>query len=337
MISPRLSRRLFVTGAIASPLLPLFPRAIAQDQPIDPATLKPGAFQWQPQRAPNGPVVVLVSIPKQWVVVYRSGVRIGASSCSTGKPGHRTPSGVFVVLQKDQHHHSSTYNNAPMPYMERLTWQGVALRAGNLPGYPASHGCIRLPLDFAKLLFGVTALGTPVIVADGDLATGDIQHPGLLISNHVEDMARGAVKEVAAKSHHPVTATTQTHEASSFVISTAERKLTAFVNGKQSFTAPVSLKFPEKPFGTHAFTLTGPDSDPRHMKWLAVGLPAGDNAALASALLASETLNRIDLAPDTARRVIALMHPGSTMVVTDQPSAEQHRTDPGFTIITHDT
>ena len=138
---------------------------------------------------------MLVSIPKQWAVVYRGGVRIASSTCSTGRPGHTTPSGVFVILQKDQHHHSSTYNNAPMPYMERLTWGGVALHAGNLPGYPASHGCIRLPLEFAKLLFGVTTLGTPVIVADAEPAYGDIQHPGLLIANHAEEMARDAVKE----------------------------------------------------------------------------------------------------------------------------------------------
>ena len=149
----RLSRRLFMAGSLASPLLAAFPRAVAQDQPVDPATLKPGEFQWHPDRSPAGPVVVLVSIPKQWAVVYRGGVRIASSSCSTGRPGHTTPAGVFIILQKDQHHHSSTYNNAPMPYMERLTWDGVALHAGNLPGYPASHGCIRLPLEFAKLLF----------------------------------------------------------------------------------------------------------------------------------------------------------------------------------------
>ena len=333
---PLLSRRLFVTGSLASLLLAAFSNAIAQDQPVDPATLKPGEFQWHPDRSPEGPVIVLVSIPKQWAVVYRGGVRIASSSCSTGRPGHKTPSGVFIILQKDQHHHSSTYNDASMPYMERLTWDGVALHAGNLPGYPASHGCVRLPLEFAKLLFGVTTLGTPVIIADGDLATGDIQHPGLLITDHVEEMARDAVKGVSAKSAHSVTATTQTHEACAFVISTTDRKLTTFVNGKENFTAPVSIKFPEKPFGTHAFTLTGADSDPRHLKWLAVGLPAGTNVALASALLASETMNRIDLASDTAQRVIALMHPGSTMVITDQPAHPETRTGPGFTIITHD-
>jgi hypothetical protein len=331
-----LSRRLFVAGSLASPLL-AFPSAIAQDRPVDPATLKAGEFQWHPDRSPQGPVVVLVSIPKQWVVVYRGGVRIAASTCSTGRPGHSTPSGVFVVLQKDQQHHSSTYNNAPMPYMERLTWQGVALHAGNLPGYPASHGCVRLPLEFAKLLFTVTTLGTPVIIADGEPAYSDLQHPGLLLANHAEEMAKDAVKQVSTKAAHSPSATTQTHEASSFVISTADRKLTAFVNGKESFVAPVVLQDPEKPFGTHAFTLTGPDSDPRHLKWLAVGLPAGTNVVAVSALLASETMNRVNLTPEIAQRVTALMHPGSTLVITDQSAHPGTRTEPGFTIMTHDT
>jgi hypothetical protein len=150
-------------------------------------------------------------------------------------------------------------------------------------------------------------------------------------------MARDAVKQVSAKAPHPVTATTETHEASAFVISTADRKLTAFVNGKESFAAPVEIQMPEKPFGTHAFTLTGPDADPRHLKWLAIGLPAGTNAVALSALLATETMNRVSLAPETAQRVSSLMHPGSTLVITDQPSHQDTRTGPGFTIITHDT
>jgi hypothetical protein len=337
MYKPTISRRSVIAGSLAFPVVATFPDAIAQDDVVDPATLKPGEFRWHPERSPAGPVVVLVSIPGQWVVVYRGGLRIGASTCSTGKPGHRTPSGVFVILQKDKNHHSSTYNNAPMPYMERLTWQGVALHAGNLPGFPASHGCIRLPLAFAKSLFGVTMLGTPVIVADGKPAYGDMLHPGLLISSHTSEMAAGAVQSVKSKTAHPVTATVDTHEATSFVASTADRKLIAFVNGKQRFEAAIRLQEPDKPVGTHAFVLTGPDSDPRHLKWMAVGLPTGTNAASASALLALATLKRIDLDPKTAQRVLALMHPGSTMVVTDQPSHAGSRSDPGFTIITHDT
>jgi len=100
------------------------------------------------------------------VHVYRNGIRIAVSTCSTGKPGHETPTGVFVVLQKDADHRSSTYGGAPMPNTNRLTWDGIALHAGNLPGYPASHGCVRLPLDFSARLFEVTHLGTPVIITD---------------------------------------------------------------------------------------------------------------------------------------------------------------------------
>ena len=324
-----------MVAALAAPTVGLLPRAIAQDA-ADPSGLKPGEFAWNPERAPSGPVVVLVSIPGQWVVVYRDGVRIGISSCSTGKPGHTTPSGVFVILQKDKDHHSSTYNNAPMPFMERLTWQGVALHAGNLPGFPASHGCVRLPLEFARLLFGVTTLGTPVIVADATMSTADLRHPGLLISNHTQELAREAVQQVAAKSAHPAHATGATHEAASFVISTADRKLLAFVNGKQVFTSPVTLQAPEKPFGTHAFTLTGPDPDPAHLRWVAIGLDPKADSKLASALLASETLQRVDLPPEAAKRVVSLMHPGSTMVVTDQPASDDTRTAPGFTVMTHD-
>src|SRR5689334_1534331 len=333
----RLSRRLFIAGSLSSPLLTAFPGAIAQDQPVDPATLKPGQFQWHPDRSPQGPVVILVSLPKQWAVVYRGGVRIASATCSTGRPGHTTPSGVFIILQKDQHHHSSLYNDASMPYTERLTWGGVALHAGALPGYPSSHGCVHLPLEFAKLLFGITTIGTPVIIADGEPDFVDMQHPGLLIPGHTEAIAIDAVKEVAAKPAHPVTATTETHQASSFVISTADRKLIVFVNGEENFTAQVTIVSPEKPFGTHAFTLTGPDSaDPRHLKWLAIGLPSGTNIDEASALLTSETMDRITLAPDIARRVTALMHPGSTLVITDNPANPETRTEPGFTIINHE-
>lgn len=120
---------------------------------------------WKPELAAAGPMVLLVSIPEQRAFVYRNGVAIGVSTVSTGKKGHETPTGVFTILQKDAKHHSNLYNNAPMPYMERLTWGGVALHAGNLPGYPASHGCVRMPLEFAKLLFFETAMGTTVVVA----------------------------------------------------------------------------------------------------------------------------------------------------------------------------
>ena len=126
--------------------------------------LKPGEFIWRPEVSPRGPVVVVVSLPEQLVHVYRNGVTIGVSTCSTGKPGNRTPTGVFTILQKNVDHYSSTYNNAPMPNMQRLTWRGVALHAGNLPGYPASHGCVRLSHWKARQFFNASKIGTRVTI-----------------------------------------------------------------------------------------------------------------------------------------------------------------------------
>jgi len=97
-------------------------------------------------------------------LVYRNGVPIAVSTVSTGREGRETPTGEFTILQKEVVHRSRTYDDAPMPYMQRLTWKGVAMHAGRLPGYRASHGCIRLPRGFAKLLYGITEIGTPVTI-----------------------------------------------------------------------------------------------------------------------------------------------------------------------------
>ena len=129
--------------------------------------LKPGEWLLYPEIAPDGPTLVYVDIGRQRATIYRNGVRIGVSTISSGKEGNSTPTGVFTILQKNKDHRSSTYDNAPMPYMQRLTWKGVALHAGNLPGYPASHGCVRLPLEFAKRLFTVTEMGGTVVIAGG--------------------------------------------------------------------------------------------------------------------------------------------------------------------------
>src|SRR5262249_2541590 len=125
-----------------------------------PKEFRTGDYIWHPEIAPAGPVVILVSLPDQVLYVFRNGVRIGRSTVSTGKKGHRTPTGVFTVPQKKVDHESSIYKGAKMPHMQRLTWRGVAMHAGQLPGYPASHGCVRLPVDFAERLYSVTSLGT---------------------------------------------------------------------------------------------------------------------------------------------------------------------------------
>src|SRR5438874_437150 len=145
--------------------------------------LKPGEYWWKPQLSPSGPLMVLVSIPEQTMHVYRNGILIGRSTVSTGSKGHATPGGVFSILEKKQEHYSKKYDNAPMPNMQRLTWTGIAMHSGNLPGYPASHGCIRLPYDFSQLLFSATAKGGTVVVGDGKTPVPHLaSNPGLMLA-----------------------------------------------------------------------------------------------------------------------------------------------------------
>lgn len=137
------------------------------------SSLDPGEFIWNPAGAPEGSIEVVVSIPMQMAYVYRGGQLIGASTVSTGRPGHDTPTGTFTILQKRRTHFSNLYDDAPMPFMQRLTWDGIALHAGQIPGTPASHGCIRLPMAFARTLFGATGLGTRVHVIDSTVASAE--------------------------------------------------------------------------------------------------------------------------------------------------------------------
>jgi hypothetical protein len=137
-----------------------------QAQPAPEVVLKPGEFTWQPEASPYGAVLVVVSIEDQLAYVYRNGVRIATTTVSTGRPGYDTPTGIFQILQKKKMHHSNLYDDAEMPFMQRLTWDGVALHAGRIPGRPASHGCVRLPSKFAPLLYDVTYHGGTVVVTD---------------------------------------------------------------------------------------------------------------------------------------------------------------------------
>ncbi len=114
--------------------------------------------------APEAPLRVVISLPQQKAYVFRSGFLVASAPVSTGRPGHPTPVGTFRILQKKLRHVSNIYSNAPMPFMQRLTNYGIALHAGELPGYPASHGCIRLPWGFARKLYDMTDRATLVTV-----------------------------------------------------------------------------------------------------------------------------------------------------------------------------
>ena len=127
-------------------------------------TLMPGEFEWQPERACEGDISIAVDLSRQMLEVFRGNVLIARSTISSGGYGHSTPNGSFNILGKEVMHYSNLYHHAPMPFMQRLTMCGVALHAGYLPGVPASHGCIRLPNDFARKLFEITSCGNLVTV-----------------------------------------------------------------------------------------------------------------------------------------------------------------------------
>lgn len=130
---------------------------------------RPGDFTWAPELAADGEVSIIVHLPKQELYVYRGNTCIGSSTISSGRRGRSSPPGVYTILEKKVFHRSNLYQNAPMPFMQRLTWCGVAMHAGLLPGYPASHGCLRLPRKFSKLLFEYTKCGLTVIVTDAPM------------------------------------------------------------------------------------------------------------------------------------------------------------------------
>lgn len=167
-----------VRGALflaAWALVPVLPAAAQMPgetaQPAIPR-LKPGQSIWfeTPQlikaSTASMAVKVVVAIRQQQALVYQGDRLVGVSTVSTGSRGYETPLGEFTILEKKVFHRSNLYSNAPMPHMQRLTWGGIALHAGQLPGYPASHGCIRLPRDFARQLYELTAMGGTVIVVD---------------------------------------------------------------------------------------------------------------------------------------------------------------------------
>src|SRR5262245_8542379 len=171
----------------------LQPRAAAQPEAIRPALTRPArAVVPREKVAPKekeaadelaaktkGVLTVVVSLDKQHLTLYSDGHPVAHTKVSTGTASHPTPTGVFSVIQKDRWHRSNIYGNAPMFFMQRITWSGVAMHQGFVTGQPASHGCIRLPEAFAKQLWPTTKLGVRVIVARSDVAPVPIAHDRL--------------------------------------------------------------------------------------------------------------------------------------------------------------
>ena len=282
--------------------------AIAEMRPIGRGSvmgavdrLRAGQYIWMPELAPEGPMLVVVNLATQRLTAYRNGVPIGVSTVSTGKRGHRTPLGVFTVLQKARRHRSNLYSNAPMPYMQRLTWRGIAIHGGPLPGYPASHGCIRLPHGFAKLLFGQTALGMTVAIVDrpaAKLAVG--KAPQRL---HAPAGER-AVWRPELSTEGPV----------SIVVSGADRRMVVLRNGIEIGSAPVA--FDGVVDRVQAYVLA--DVQDGDYRWQRIALP-GQRPARRAAEARMRPVGNPAASDPFHGALAGVVGPGTTMLVVPDP------------------
>ncbi|MCY1279671.1 L,D-transpeptidase catalytic domain [compost metagenome] len=324
---------LFALGLLTAALTNAAPlkAPTSEELAVQLKALKPGQFLWLPQVSPQGPVTVVVSLTEQRAYVYRNGVAIGVSTISSGKPGRDTPTGVFTILQKSVDHHSDLYNSAPMPYMQRLTWDGIALHAGNLPGYPASHGCVRLPMAFAKELYRITGFSTTtVVISDANSAPVEVYHPGLIAP--LIDNGKPGAAPLASNAWYlddPGVA----KGPLSILISRADLRTYVFRGGQLIGSAPLLAPSAGQPHGMAVFSLLqkppATDLAPAPpLRWSAVQLSNPEYGQTPH-----DQLGGISVDPEFLGRLHQAMDVGTTLVITDLPSTQDSRSDGQLTVI----
>ena len=291
------------------------------DTPIN--QLKKGEFLWMGEAVNTGPVAMVVSITEQRAYVYRNGILIGATTVSTGRPGHLTPTGVFTVLQKQKEHRSTIYDGAPMPYMERLTWGGVALHAGGLPGYPESHGCIHLPSEFARRLFEISPNGMTVVIGTDATAPQRVAHPGYLAPVTFVGGQPVEPEPLAPNEDDRWQPELSPSGPVSIVLSQGSHRVVVYRNGTEIGRARLTVTG-DAPLVNHALVLTeGPSSvpnpyvpDPTKFRWLRIGVPGhlGEQGTQVD----PNAVARIKLPADFVARLNAMLTPGATLLVTDE-------------------
>jgi len=324
----------------------------------------------QPQQTPKGPLQIIISIADQRVSLYDNGTLVARSSVSTGVRRHPTPLGVFSVLEKERWHRSNIYSGAPMPYMQRITWSGIALHAGELPGYPASHGCIRLTNDFAIRLWHLTKRGARVIIARQDVVPVEITNPHLFVSK--PKTAFGSPESpaiaVADNSNKTATATADSQGAGSAPSAVAPQKvvpISVFVSRKLSrlfvrrgftplFDVPVEIQNLEEPLGTHVFTVMESENEGSAVRWSVVSIPEQSTSAnsakqrkapkqqivesvpsVPSSHDANAALDRLAVPPDAVEQISELLTPGSSLIISDYGVSSETGPDTNFIVLTH--
>lgn len=215
--------------------------------------------------------MIIVNIDDQVAFVYRNGVQIGQTPVSTGRPGHATPTGVFSILGKDATHRSRKYDNAPMPYAERLTWSGIFLHAGELPGYPSSHGCVHLPMAFAKNLFETTQANDTTVVI-----TQSTSRPAASVPPIEQLLSVAEAETSGAKSPESVIWEPDKSKDGgvAIVISGADKRVEILRNGVLIGQGPVSFADPSAPLPEALYVKLQPIAGKPSSDWSAVLLRA---------------------------------------------------------------
>ena len=273
-------------------------KARASERALDRGLAKVAAPRTMPA---TGPLQVMISLRQQRLTVFSAGVPIASSAVSSGQTGFETPAGVYSILQKNRHHESNIYSGAPMPYMQRITWSGIALHEGQLPGYPASHGCIRLPGAFASTLFGLTKVGARVIVSRDPLTPRPFAHDRLF----KPQAPGGSVALAQLSTDRSATASTAAVGSGGFLVNTSVAMPPALERNASTTPAPddgqvailisrqtgkiyirrnfqpvyegdIDIQDPELPLGTHLYTATGYSNDKSQLNWNVVTFPSND-------------------------------------------------------------
>ena len=305
----------------------------------------------------KGPLLLIVSIRKQTVTLYDAGVAVAESPISSGTPANPTPTGIFSILEKDLWHRSNIYSDAPMPYMQRLTWEGVALHEGELPGYPASHGCIRLPHDFALRLWRATNIGSRVIISYDGVAPVEFAHPRLfgpqaeveqtvtvepdqnviasrfsatgLSSPSAAIQSSASIdapptippRPILARIGPPAGAPPNRVLRSgplSILISQRDQRMYVRKDFKPLFDFPVAIANLGQPLGSHLFMATVQDEDKKTLRWTVVSMPSAPPAKSQSVASAKEAFDRLEIPKEAVDRISALISVGATIIITDQ-------------------
>jgi lipoprotein-anchoring transpeptidase ErfK/SrfK len=364
------------------------PRKAKQERFDEP---KPDLAKTPNEKPLKGPYQIVVSINTQHVSLYGSDGLIRTSSVSTGMRDHPTPMGVFTVIGKERYHRSNIYSNAPMPFMQRITWSGVALHEGVLPGYPASHGCIRVGSEFAVFLWKSTKIGTRVIVTREEPAPVEISHAKLFVPQPAPHTAAPAATTSDGKST-AIAAKGAVHRADEPYLLVmqndgpdtiaqtpfAKPKIDVYRNGPVSvfvsrktaklyvrydyeplFEAPVAIKNPSLPLGTHVYTATEATNDGAGMRWTALSIPSPETgapvalksgkkgerqtAALTETDVSSESraaqsaaaaLDRIEMPQEAVERIAAILSVGSSLTVSDYGISDETGRETDFIILT---